>query len=171
MENNIVIKKKGEAYIVEYGEAFFYCVIGKNGVTSDKKEGDWMTPVGTFNIQEVFYRKDRVEAFPCDFELNPISEDDGWCDDSVSPEYNHFVKIPYPFSTENLWREDDLYDIVVVLDYNSDPVIPGKGSAIFIHIAKEGMQYTKGCVALKKDDLIKLLDLIHKDTQVQIQQN
>lgn len=154
---------------MEFDGAFFNCLVGRDGLTADKHEGDWKTPVGCFNITGVMYRADRMGPFKCAFNLESITSDDGWCDDPKSPEYNQMVKLPYEFSAESLWRDDDLYDIIVVLDYNSDPVVPGRGSAIFIHVAKEGMEYTKGCTALNKADLVDLLASVGPETQICIE--
>ncbi|MFN4181480.1 MAG: L,D-transpeptidase [Candidatus Paceibacteria bacterium] len=165
----IVSKSKQEkAYVVAYDGAFFNCVIGREGMTDDKKEGDWCTPRGVFNIKQIFYRADRLEDFECSLPKQPLKKEDGWDDDPQSPFYNTQVLLPHAYSAEELWREDELYDLILVLDYNQNPAIPGKGSAIFIHVSKEGMEYTKGCVALKKADLLALLSQIGPSTQVEI---
>ena len=92
----------------------------------------------------------------------------GWCDDPNSNFYNKEIKLPTIFSHEKLYRKDNLYDLIVVLDYNMHPIIKNKGSAIFIHIAKKNYKPTAGCIALKKEDLIKLLGLIKKNTKIYI---
>lgn len=147
---------------------FFNCVIGKNGITDNKTEGDLATPAGVFNIEKVFYREDRVSHFKCDFELIPIQKDMGWCDDSTSVFYNQLIRLPFEGSFENMWREDELYDIVAVISYNTNPVVSGRGSAIFLHVAKMSMEYTKGCIALAKEDLVKLLVSIRRETDIKI---
>ena len=161
---NAIVNNK----VLSYDGTFFNCVIGKNGVSDDKTEGDWKTPAGIFNIQKVFFRKDRMGDIECGLETIPITKDMVWCDDVESPFYNTLVSLPFNGSHEKLWREDELYDVILVLDYNTNPVVKGKGSAIFIHVAKESMEFTKGCVALKKADLLSLLKSIKKDTKVDI---
>lgn len=168
LTKKIKISKREEAYIAQHDEAFFYCVVGREGMTDDKKEGDWCTPRGVFHITQVFYREDRLKDFECLLPKQTLAKDDGWDDDPQSPFYNTHVKLPHAYSAEELWREDELYDLILVLDYNQNPTIAGRGSAIFIHVAKEGMKYTKGCVALKKADLLALLSQIGPNTEVEI---
>lgn len=146
----------------------FFCVFGRDGVIDNKIEGDWKTPIGTFPIGKIYFRKDKINLLNTNVETIPISKEDAWCDDSNKEEYNTFIKLPFDGSYENLWREDDMYDIIVVLGYNDSPAIKGKGSAIFIHIAKENTEYTKGCLALKKEDMLELLKNISIDTQIKI---
>ncbi|MEI6316708.1 MAG: L,D-transpeptidase family protein [bacterium] len=162
-----IMVKNGKVSLGDSG-TFFNCVFGKNGFTYNKIEGDEKTPIGNFSIEKIFFRKDRVGSFKTDFELIPIEKNYGWCDDVNSNLYNHFVLLPFAESHEDLWREDELYDIIVVLSYNTNPVIKGKGSAIFIHVAKPNMKHTKGCIALEKRDLITILGLITRSTKVEI---
>ena len=163
--NAILVKAK----VLSYDGAFFNCVIGKNGISSDKVEGDWKTPVGIFNIQKVFFRKDRLPDLDSDFEMIPLEKKMAWCDDAKSSFYNRLVALPFNGSHEVLWREDELYDIIVVLDYNTHPVVFNKGSAIFIHVTRPDMEYTKGCIALPRKNLISLLTMIKKGDMVDIQ--
>lgn len=145
----------------------YNCVSGQGGIQQDKKEGDGATPVGNFPLRRVFYRADRVKPFPCALPLTAISSDDGWVDDPLDPLYNQFVKLPYPGCLdEKLWREDSVYDIIVVVGYNDDPVIPHKGSAIFIHIIRPEKTPTAGCIALAKEDLISILSEVTSSTQL-----
>lgn len=139
---------------------------GKGGIREDKKEGDGATPVGVFPLRQVFYRPDKVSPFPCALPLIPLTPMDGWCDDPADPKYNQFIKLPYPARHEHLWRDDHVYDIIVVLGYNDDPPIPGKGSAIFMHLIREDHSPTEGCIALKKEDLIEILTTISKETNL-----
>lgn len=168
MENIIV--KNGA---VHYGGQEYKCAIGPNGVGQDKKEGDGKTPVGVFPLRRVFYRADRIQSLPTNLPLVVLSLDDAWCDDVNDLEhYNKHIKLPYVGSHENLWREDDhLYDIIVEVGYNDDPPVPGKGSAIFMHIARPAFTPTGGCVALTQEDLMALLSQISPDTQIEIQEN
>ncbi len=163
---NVVVKGSEVSF---NNDTFFNCVFGKNGFTSGKVEGDEKTPLGLFAIEKIYFRSDRVQSFVSIYNLIPINKDDGWCDDVNSEYYNQFIKLPFGESHEELWREDELYDIIVVLDYNTNPVTKGKGSAIFMHVAKENMQYTKGCIAMKKQDLIALLGMLDStDIKVEI---
>jgi len=101
----------------------------------------------------------------------PIAPDDGWCDASGDPAYNRMVKLPYPASCETLWRADGLYDLVVPLGYNDDPVVPGAGSAIFFHLAKQedgGLGATEGCVALRLVDMRAVLARVTLQTRMTI---
>lgn len=117
-----------------------------------------MSPLGAWKIREVFYRKDRVFKPKTQLFVSEISESDGWCDDPNAPEYyNRKVKLPFPHRHEKLWREDHVYDIVVVLGYNDDPPVPGHGSAIFMHLKRGDYEGTEGCVALAMDDLLAVL--------------
>lgn len=137
------------------------CALGPAGAipAKDKREGDGATPMGVWPLRRVLYRPDRgappVTALP----VEPMSETDGWCDDPADPAYNRPVALPYPASAERMWREDQLYDIVVILGHNDDPPVPGMGSAIFLHCAKPGYPPTQGCVALERADLEALLAL------------
>jgi len=135
------------------------CDTGGNGFVpaSKKKEGDRKTPIGPWIMREIFYRSDRIEKPVTTFPIREIRPEDGWCDDPADRNYNRYVKLPYAASHENLCRDDELYDIVVVLGYNDAPPVPGKGSAIFLHIAREDFSGTAGCVGLKKEDLLSVL--------------
>lgn len=133
------------------------CAIGKGGVTVDKKEGDHKTPLGTYKLLHLYFRPDKVKKPDTDLPVTEITAALGWCDDPGFPDYNRLVALPFPGSHEKLWRDDDLYDVVVEIGHNHNPPIPGKGSAIFIHIAYENYKGTEGCIALRKVDLLKLL--------------
>lgn len=135
------------------------CAIGSGGFNSpeNRKDGDHTTPIGRWPMREVYYREDKGARPQTVLPLKVIRENDGWCDDAADPNYNRFVVHPYPASAEKLCREDDLYDIVVVLGYNDKPVIPGKGSAIFLHIARPRFTPSEGCVHLSREDLEMVL--------------
>jgi len=133
------------------------CALGRAGVRSDKREGDGASPAGSFLMRRLLYRPDR-EALPLTkLPVRVLAREDGWCDDPADAAYNRPVALPYWARAEKLWREDGLYDLVVVLGYNDDPAVPGKGSAIFLHIAKDGYGPTEGCVALSRADLLAVL--------------
>lgn len=133
------------------------CALGRGGVVADKREGDGATPAGRFPLRRVLYRGDRLPPPATALPLAALTEDDGWCDDAGDPGYNRPVRLPYPASAEQLWREDHLYDVVVVLGHNDDPVTPGKGSAVFLHVAAPDLAPTAGCIAVALADLLALL--------------
>ena len=136
------------------------CFFGKGGVTpeKDKREGDHKSPLGAFPIRKVFWRADKGPRPQSPFETIAIEENFGWCDAKDDSNYNKFVLHPYPASAEKLWRNDDLYDIIVVLGHNDSPVIAGMGSAIFLHCTREGYAGSEGCLAISNSDLRELLD-------------
>lgn len=123
----------------------------------DKREGDGATPAGLLPLRRVLYRPDRVARPDSGLPVSALDPGDGWCDDPAHPEYNQGVRLPHPGRCERLWREDGLYDLVAVLGHNDAPVVPGRGSAIFLHVAAPGYAPTEGCVALARDDLEALL--------------
>jgi L,D-peptidoglycan transpeptidase YkuD (ErfK/YbiS/YcfS/YnhG family) len=151
-----VFLEAGEAR-ARWGAAEWRCAIGRGALASKQREGDGITPVGRWPMRRVLYRADRiakpVTALPC----QAIAPDDGWCDDPADPAYNRPVRLPYPASHERLMREDHLYDLVVVLGHNDDPVVPGAGSAVFLHLAHSDYSPTEGCVALALPDLLAVL--------------
>jgi L,D-peptidoglycan transpeptidase YkuD (ErfK/YbiS/YcfS/YnhG family) len=142
---------------LQYAGARLRCAVGWGGIRADKREGDGATPTGTYELREIFYRPDR-RARPAAFlPVRALSAADGWCDAPGDPGYNRFVTLPYPAHHEALWREDRLYDLLAVIGFNDAPVVPGRGSAIFLHIASPGWSPTDGCVALAPDALETLL--------------
>jgi L,D-peptidoglycan transpeptidase YkuD (ErfK/YbiS/YcfS/YnhG family) len=135
------------------------CALGRSGVkpAADKREGDGASPAGVWPIRRVLYRPDRGPPPATAFELQPISPQDGWCDAPKDPAYNQPVRLPYPASAEHMWLETGVYDIVVVLGHNDDPVVPGMGSCIFLHLSRPDYSPTEGCVAVPRADLEELL--------------
>jgi L,D-peptidoglycan transpeptidase YkuD (ErfK/YbiS/YcfS/YnhG family) len=150
------------------GEKRWRCAVGAGGVREDKVEGDAATPVGEFPLRHVYFRNDRLVLPKVRLPSRPIGERDGWCDDPRSPAYNRLVRIPNEWSHEKMWREDGLYDIVVVVGYNDDPPEGEWGSAIFLHIARDDMSPTQGCVAFARNDLLELLPLIGPNTRLRV---
>ncbi|MFT9063116.1 MAG: L,D-transpeptidase family protein [Acetobacter persici] len=132
-------------------------VIGKNGLTQQKQEGDHATPIGIFPLRKVYYRADRLLKPKTILPVEPLSPRDGWCDDPASSDYNHFVRLPHPARHEQLWREDHVYDLIVVIGYNDNPAVPGRGSAIFMHLQRPDRSPTEGCLALTESDLRAVL--------------
>lgn len=135
----------------------FRAALGHGGVRTDKQEGDHATPAGLLPLRRVLYRADRLSPPGCAVPLEPIAPDDGWCDDPADAAYNKKVRLPYEARHEALWRSDNLYDIVTVLGWNDAPVQRGRGSAIFLHVAKADWAATEGCIALALPDLRYLL--------------
>ncbi len=131
--------------------------LGRTGPALRKREGDGHTPVGRYRILQVLFRPDRLPRPRTRLPAAPIAPDDGWCDDPADRRYNRPVKLPCAVSHERMWREDHLYDLVLVLDHNSRPRVPGLGSAVFIHAARPGFTPTEGCVALTRPELARLV--------------
>ena len=159
----IIINKSG---YLKYEDFKFKCALGKAGIGKKKIEGDNITPKGTFGVVKIYYRSDRVKKISSKFKLIKITKNMGWCDDPKSENYNKLIKLPSKFGYEKLYRKDNLYDLILVLNYNINPTIKNKGSAIFIHIKNGDYKKTKGCIALKKNNLLKIISLIQKNTKV-----
>ena len=137
------------------------CSIGKGGITENKVEGDLCTPAGKWPLRRVFYREDRVQQPDTSLQTLRVSKNMGWSDDPCDDRgYNTLIKTPYPYSHETLWRSDSIYDIIIELGYNDNPPTLGKGSAIFVHLARPNFDPTAGCIALQKSDLLNLLSLV-----------
>ncbi|MGD0144544.1 MAG: L,D-transpeptidase family protein [Rhizomicrobium sp.] len=166
-----VTGRAGEsAGTLRFGSFAAPCALGRAGILGPKREGDGGTPAGTFPLRELRYRADRIAAPPVThLPLYITTRTDGWCDAPDDPAYNRLVKLPA--SAETLWREDRLYDLVVVIGYNDRPVMPGAGSAIFLHVAfeqKGRLMPTAGCVALRASDLLRVLQGCSPATQIRI---
>ena len=144
------------------------CAVGKRGIGRKKKEGDFITPIGVFKIRFLLYRKDRVRTLNTTLRKLVITKNMGWCDDPKSKQYNKLINIPFSFSYEKLFKKENIYDIILVLNYNMSPIKKNKGSAIFIHVAKRNYNSTAGCVAIKKKQFIKILKIIKKNSQIRI---
>ena len=146
----------------------FRCSVGKNGFTTKKIEGDKKTPKGIFNIKYLYFRKDKIKKPTTKLKCIAIKKDMGWCDDVKNKKnYNKLIKIQKNIKHEKLYRNDSKYDLLIPISYNTKKTIPGKGSAIFIHLTKN-YKSTLGCIALKKKDLLILLKLINKKTRIKI---
>ena len=150
-----------------YNKLKVKCAIGKKGIGNKRKEGDLITPKGQYRIKYILYRKDRVKI-SSKLKKKIIKKNMGWCDDTKSKHYNKLVKLPFTYSHEELYKKENIYDIVLVLNYNMNPIKKNKGSAIFIHVAKKNFKKTKGCVAIKKTNLMKLIKEINPNTKVKI---
>ena len=161
----IIINKFG---YLKYKNLKFKCALGKAGIGNKKTEGDNITPIGIFRIVKIYYRKDRIKKITSNFRPIEISKDMCWCDDPKSKKYNQLIKLPTKYNNERLFKKNNIYDLIIVLNYNMKPVIKNKGSAIFIHVAKKNYKKTSGCIALKKVHLLKLVKEIKKNTKVVI---
>ena len=148
------------------------CALGKGGViaAADKREGDGKSPLGTWGIRRGLFRPDKGGPPQTRLPTKALERDDGWCDAPGDPAYNRAVKLPHPASAEQMWREDDVYDLVCILAHNDDPPVPGLGSAIFLHLARPGYAPTEGCVALSREDMLELLSLAKLGDAVAIEQ-
>ena len=161
----IVILKKKYIYFEDYKAK---CTIGKRGITGKKLEGDKCTPRGRFKFKYIFYKKERVKNLRSKLRTIPLKKNFGWCDDVKSKSYNKFVKLPFKYSAEKLYLKKNIYDIIVVIDYNLKPTKKKKGSAIFLHVANKNFSPTLGCVALAKNDLKYLISRINKNSYLKI---
>jgi L,D-peptidoglycan transpeptidase YkuD (ErfK/YbiS/YcfS/YnhG family) len=142
------------------------CSIGKRGITLNKKEGDLKTPKGIFKFKSIFYRKDRVGNLKTLLKKKIIKKDMGWCDDPNLKNYNKLIKFPFKGRAEKMWLKDRIYDVLIVIDYNLKPIVTNKGSAIFLHIAKKNYSTTKGCIGVRKKDIIFLAHKINNKTKI-----
>ena len=143
--------------LLHIGGRNFPCAIGRGGITADKREGDGATPAGAFALRRVLYRAGRLPRPFTRLTVTPIGPRDGWCDAPGRPDNNCQVRLPIGARAERLARADPVYDIIVVLGYNDEPVIDAMGSAIFMHIAKPNFAPTAGCIALRRKDLQAIL--------------
>lgn len=166
MQDNIIVKYGKTLHV---GGKSYACVIGKGGIVDDKAEGDGATPRGMFPLRQVLYRADRTEAPITGLDVSAITKEDGWCDDPKSERYNERVLLPFDASHETLWRDDHAYDLLVVIGYNDKPVIPGKGSAIFLHLMHDDGRATEGCVAVSSGDMRELLMQLTPGAQIHIE--
>lgn len=146
----------------------YRCALGSGGIRADKKEGDGATPSGVFPLRRVFYRSDRISKPATQLPVQALLPDDGWCDDVQDSAYNTHIKLPHPDSHEKLYRDDEVYDVIIPIGYNDAPAIPGNGSAIFIHVARPTYTPTAGCIALAKEDLLEILKTLTPEVRIHI---
>ena len=161
---NIIIKKQ----LLIYNGYKLKCRIGKSGITNLKKEGDLATPKGTFKLGSLYYRKDRIKLPKCIIKKKIIRKKTGWCDDTKSKKYNREINFPFKWSAEKLYRKDRIYDLLINIKYNQEPVVNNRGSAIFLHLTNNKYTPTKGCIAIQKSDFLKILPHIKKNTKISI---
>lgn len=163
---DLIVAGDGSAWRAKFRGRLWRCAIGPGGVRQDKREGDGATPVGCWPMRRVLFRPDRLTAPDTILPSAALEPDDGWCDDPSDPLYNRPVKLPYEGRHEQLWRDDEIYDVLVVLGHNDDPPRPGAGSAIFLHVARPDYSPTQGCVALAQEHLLELLRTAGPETRV-----
>ena len=162
----MLLRLKNKEYLI-VDEFKFKCSIGKKGLNSKKKEGDHCTPIGVFKIGKVYYRPDRIKKIDTMLKTKTIKKNMGWCDDPYNKNYNKEIVLNKKNKGETLFRKDNAYDILIVVEYNTNKTKPFKGSAIFIHLTKN-YGPTEGCIALKNNDLLILLKIINKSSKIQI---
>ena len=162
----MLLRLKNKEYLI-VDEFKFKCSIGKKGLNSKKIEGDHCTPIGVFKIGKVYYRPDRIKKPDTSLKTKKITKNMGWCDDQYNKNYNKEIVLNKKNKGEKLFRKDITYDILFVIEYNTNKTKPFKGSAIFIHLTKNYVP-TKGCIALKKNDLLILLKIIGKKSKIKI---
>ena len=161
----IFLKNK---HTLQVDEFYFKCSVGKNGITSNKIEGDRKTPSGIFRIGHLYYRKDKISIPKVNLKCIKINRKMGWCDDQNYPKkYNQLINVNDKIGHEKLFRKDYKYDLLIPIKFNYIKSIPGKGSCIFIHLTKD-YQPTAGCIALSKKDFLIMLKLINKNTKIKI---
>jgi L,D-peptidoglycan transpeptidase YkuD (ErfK/YbiS/YcfS/YnhG family) len=165
---DLIVSYSPEGPVLDWGSGPRRCAIGPAGIARKEVEGDGVTPLGVFSLREVFFRADRIANPATVLPVRAIARDDGWCDSPNDRNYNRPVKLPYPASAEAMWREDHIYDLVAVIGFNDGPVVPGKGSAIFLHLAKPDFPPTAGCVALTEADLRAALAQLQAGDKIRI---
>ncbi len=146
----------------------FRCAVGRGSIGVKTREGDGITPIGAFPLRRVHYRPDRLERPRSGLPIRELRPADGWCDEPEDPAYNRLVELPHPASHEKLWRDDAIYDVIVEIGYNDAPLVPGLGSAIFLHVARTDYAPTEGCVALALDDLLEVVEGCCPSTLIRI---
>ena len=161
---NIIIKN----HFLIYKDFKFKCSIGRNGIKRFKKEGDLITPKGTFKLGIIYYRKDKIKYLNCKLKKKIIKNNMGWCDDSLSTKYNKEIRFPFKWGAEKLYRKNRIYDMFINILYNQKPIKKNKGSAIFLHLTNSKYRPTKGCIAVLKKDFLKILPYIKKETKISI---
>ena len=160
----IIVSKKGELH---FQNKIYKCAIGKNGIKKNKLEGDGSTPKGIFSLGPLYYRSDRIKKLKTYFKAIPIEKNMFWSDCPQSKYYNKLIKFK-DSSFESLYKINNTYDIILVINYNIEPVIKGKGSAIFIHLAKKDFSPTSGCIAINKRCILEILEKLNTTDKIKI---
>ena len=165
MSNSSVIKILSADTLIFKGYRY-RCAMGRGGVSTNKWEGDGCTPSGRFPLRKVLYRPDRMSRPQTELFIHALQPTDAWCDDPSDSAYNKLVKLPFLNSHEKLWRNSHIYNLIVIIGHNDNPVLPNKGSAIFIHIAEPTYAPTEGCIALQRNDLLEILQKCGTTTDI-----
>ena len=170
---NIVVKTKSwtaTTGTLEINRKSFDCTLGTTGViaASEKKEGDGKTPLGIFPLRQLLYRADRVPKPVTGLPVEILTKETGWCEDQTHADYNTKITLPHPSVHDCMTREDHLYDYTVVIGYNDAPPLPGKGSAIFMHLARPEFSPTAGCVGLRPEAMLEVLKYCDKSSKIEI---
>lgn len=153
---------------LEMAGRMFDVSLGRGGIRAEKREGDGATPAGIFRLERLLWRADRLARPKTRLPASPILAHMGWSDDPADFRYNSPVNLPWPASAESLWRMDHLYDLVLVTNHNQNPVVPGAGSAVFVHLQRDDKGPTAGCIALQRLDLLELLESVGTETEIHI---
>jgi L,D-peptidoglycan transpeptidase YkuD (ErfK/YbiS/YcfS/YnhG family) len=159
---DITVRQEGPIFTAGWGGTVRHCAVGRGGIGFKLREGDGITPAGTWPLRKVFFRADRLDAPKTILPVKKLEQDDAWCDIAGDPNYNRLVRLPYATLNERLWRVDHLYDVITVIGFNDAPVVQGKGSAIFLHVAREDYAPTEGCIALALHDLVSALGQLRR---------
>jgi L,D-peptidoglycan transpeptidase YkuD (ErfK/YbiS/YcfS/YnhG family) len=151
---------KPDGVHIQWRDQILNAAIGGNGVIAaeDKIEGDLKTPKGCYRVTHGFYRPDRMDCPKSIIPFAALQPSFGWCDEPSHSFYNQHILKPFDASHEDLWRDDDIYDLILVTDHNTNPIVPGKGGAVFIHVAHDDFAPTAGCLALRKEDLLMIVE-------------
>ena len=164
----IIINKSG---YLKFKNLKFRCSLGKSGIGEKRIEGDNITPQGTYCVTRIYYRDDKIKKIKSKIKLFKIKKNFGWCDQPNTKYYNKLIQLPSKLGHEKLYRRDNIYDVILVLNYNMKPTIQYKGSAIFIHVARKKFPSTKGCVAISKKNLLYLAEHMPKNIKIKITAN
>ena len=153
--------------ILIYNKKKYKCSIGLNGLTNNKVEGDKKTPMGTYSLGELFVRTDRIKYLKTKYKFIPIKNYMAWSDDPNDLKYNQLIETKN-YHKESLYRDDNIYNLILTINYNTNPVIPNKGSAIFLHISTNDYKPTNGCIAINANDFIEILELVDINEKINI---
>ena len=155
--------------LLRCGPLLLPCAIGRSGVRRLKREGDGATPAGRHRLLSLAVRRDRLPGPRTANPARALARSDGWCDDPRDGRYNRPIRLPASVGHEEMWRDDHLYDVVGILDWNVRPRIRGRGSAIFMHLCRQGFRPTEGCIALRRGDFLRLLAVAGRSPEILVQ--
>src|SRR5215469_14961884 len=158
---NLVVFADG---YLQAGEKIYKAVYGRGGIGPKETEGNRVSPIGVWPLRKAFYRADRLNRPSTGLSIEALTPAHAWCDVQGDPKYNQLVMLPHPVIDQKLWREDHLYDVVVVIGFNDCPVIDGKGPAIFLHVARPDYSPSAGCAALSLPDLLEIMPMLDNDS-------